>query len=1014
MVEIWLRVLIMVFSILAHPALAAAPAPDEFELLSNQYNEANRAHDLAEQKRLLNVMLALGDKRGLPFENLISVRMELVHLQIEEGKKGSIDAAYSALLNGALKAERVNPDLVAQIADEWVGIDTDWNQLAGLEAHVSAESTADNLPIYTRLAAARRFAFDFQLADGAMQTAFGLLPEASPAVRLAAALVQNNFAWRMYMQHNRYAEAQIELQLALSLAESLPSIGDRDLVVATITHNLAETMLNLNERQEAAALAKSALAARTERLGPLAAKVGESALLAARAVSDPKEEFDLLNQALQVYSAIPEYRSALYEGLVLRAGLLRRNKLLAEAARDIEIPYEGLAVDDAVAHLSDARPPLLNRFIARVLGEKSAVLDAQGDVEVAYTMSLLADEFYSLADGTTGPVPTNPDKIAQWQAKTSVEAIYQMLDTSRRALEKDDPSNGIQAAFRALGLAGSKLTAGTRYHDLLGGQYHSSRQNFANYHDIADQFLEALAQLGASDGDPTQWLDVSFLVFQQLSFSSTASAIELVQTREANAAEYWAVARRYFDTVARLRGVSADWLHAITEQLAADIAPFSMDYARDFSSLLAEVQRLDGQVEPSFLGMAEMNVASAAAAPAQLRKLLRPDEALLGLYCNDKATYAWTTTSVTSTIHTIEASCDRVRELTSTLRASAGVGGVRGPTPLAGYGSASVVQAASDAYASLLKPLEPAIGSRRHLIIIPTGDFIGVPWSMLVSSPPAPGSNSFAAANWLARTHSVSIVPSLAGFVTLRNAAERPRAPRPYLGIGDPVLGAPRRLASLGQPGDLSNYFRGGRANLAALRDLAELPETATEIQTVARTLNAEADTTLIGHAATERALRALSDNGQLRAFRVIHFATHGLIAGDLDGLAEPALVLSLPSEVSVDDDGLLTASEVSTLDLNADWAILSACNTAAGATASAEPLSGLARAFLYAGARSLLVSQWSVNSDAAVELITSTFSFAEKQGIDHSEALRLAMVKMIDSGRANPSLWAPFFVVGD
>ena len=97
--------------------------------------------------------------------------------------------------------------------------------------------------------------------------------------------------------------------------------------------------------------------------------------------------------------------------------------------------------------------------------------------------------------------------------------------------------------------------------------------------------------------------------------------------------------------------------------------------------------------------------------------------------------------------------------------------------------------------------------------------------------------------------------------------------------------------------------------------------------------------------------------------------ATHGLVAGDVKGIGEPALVLTIPATPTADDDGLLTASEVAQLKLNADWVVLSACNTMAGDRPGAEALSGLARAFFYAGSRALLVSHWTVESNAAARL---------------------------------------------
>jgi len=125
-----------------------------------------------------------------------------------------------------------------------------------------------------------------------------------------------------------------------------------------------------------------------------------------------------------------------------------------------------------------------------------------------------------------------------------------------------------------------------------------------------------------------------------------------------------------------------------------------------------------------------------------------------------------------------------------------------------------------------------------------------------------------------------------------------------------------------------------------------------------------------LGEDASETTLKRtpLADYG------IVYFATHGLVAGDVKGLAEPSLVLGSPRQPTEFDDGLLTASEVAQLKLNADWVVLSACNTIAGDKPGAEALSGLARSFFYAGARALLVSHWAVNSEAATRLSISTF----------------------------------------
>jgi CHAT domain-containing protein len=181
------------------------------------------------------------------------------------------------------------------------------------------------------------------------------------------------------------------------------------------------------------------------------------------------------------------------------------------------------------------------------------------------------------------------------------------------------------------------------------------------------------------------------------------------------------------------------------------------------------------------------------------------------------------------------------------------------------------------------------------------------------------------------------------------------------------------------------------------------------------RQLRAPASDIHLDKDATETTVKRLA----LADYRVVYFATHGLVAGDVKGLGEPSLALTLPAQPTQLDDGLLTASEVAQLKLNADWVVLSACNTAAGDTLGAEALSGLARAFFYAGARALLVSHWSVASDSATRLTTSTFDIMKSNSsIGRAEALRRAMVNYMnakgDPLNGYPAFWGPFSVVGE
>ncbi len=161
-----------------------------------------------------------------------------------------------------------------------------------------------------------------------------------------------------------------------------------------------------------------------------------------------------------------------------------------------------------------------------------------------------------------------------------------------------------------------------------------------------------------------------------------------------------------------------------------------------------------------------------------------------------------------------------------------------------------------------------------------------------------------------------------------------------------------------------------------------------------------------------------MNEQGLLAAYHIVHFATHGAVSGEITGRGEPGLIMTPPEMATADDDGYLPASKIEDLKLDADWVILSACNTAAGGREGAEALSGLASAFFYAGARALLVSHWSVNSDVTVKLITGAMThLATDKTIGRAEAMRQSMLALVDKGtpqEAHPAFWAPFIVVGE
>lgn len=292
------------------------------------------------------------------------------------------------------------------------------------------------------------------------------------------------------------------------------------------------------------------------------------------------------------------------------------------------------------------------------------------------------------------------------------------------------------------------------------------------------------------------------------------------------------------------------------------------------------------------------------------------------------------------------------------------------------------------------------IGSRERLLISAGGAFSSLPLSVL-------SSGNSERPRWLIQDHALVTLPSLA---TLRQArsARKSRQLSGFLALGAPDLAGVGTSAPIAKS-DVSQPAVRSAQNAQRLVDLPPLPAAAEELAALGEALKAQRSRVLTGAEATEAALQ----NADLSDVDVLALSTHGLVAGELDGLDEPALALTPGGPAG--DDGLLTMQEIMSLRLAGAWVVLSACNTAAGSGADGSGLAGLARAFLHAGAANLLVSHWAVRDDVAARLSIDTLG-RYAQGDDPANALQRAMLALADGedlALRDPALWAPFVFVG-
>jgi CHAT domain-containing protein len=404
---------------------------------------------------------------------------------------------------------------------------------------------------------------------------------------------------------------------------------------------------------------------------------------------------------------------------------------------------------------------------------------------------------------------------------------------------------------------------------------------------------------------------------------------------------------------------------------------------------------------------------------------LDASQALLMLLPTQQAVYVWAVASNRpASFARVDMSEEHLNGLVSSLRAQLDFGAS------SEAGTSFNSAAAFELYDKLLSPLAPVFKGKTQLVVAAGGSLSQIPFGILQTSA---GGGVDKQAPWLIKEASIAQVPSLTAWVAIKKLAKAPSASHSFAGWGDPAFNL--ATASLPWPKNvkvrsvvLSRAVTLTQLDAAALAaparsalkysDIPALPETRDELLAIADTLKANAETDLrLGPQATRESVLQASKSGYLSDRRVVAFATHGLMSGDVPNLNQPALALAATGQESSNPLApLLTLEDVLTLKLNADWVVLSACNTAAADGKAVEALSGLARGFFYAGSRSLLVTHWAVESESAKLLTTNTFAhYTAHPEASKAESLRQAMLQVMAKPEfAHPAYWAPYALVGD
>ncbi|MGE0225449.1 MAG: CHAT domain-containing protein [Acetobacteraceae bacterium] len=781
-------------------------------------------------------------------------------------------------------------------------------------------------------------------------------------------------------RRGNYAAAEAAYRAAITIQERM--IGGDNPALATGLARLALQISNQGRFAEA-----DALYVRAERLAGLPNQIDPVArpLVAhLKALNDlnagrARQALALLDQAEAGYAPLVPRDALVAQRQAGRTGRGAVEEMADQAAESAMLANQVVA--DALNGLIETR-----RYRAVALSELGRHAEAETALQAARSLYAgrdprLVARYLRTAGVASASVGRNTLALAELGAATRTFARVQpnSLPLAETQLLQAAELVGLGRGDSALPLCRS-ATAILR--DLNAG--------------IAPDMLTACLQ--ALEAGGTADLPDMFMLSQLGQGSITARQIARATARLAEGARD----PRVLDAIRQRDRIAArlDALYARRAQLAAET-----DRGAAVSEIDAEIRSsLDARREagqalqaaaPRFAGLVQETVAL-----NEVQATLAPDEAVAAITLGDDRGWTFLIRAHAVTVGRIEGGSRRIDPLVRRIRASMVLGPDNRPP-------AFDAAAARELHTALFGGVAPAMADVTQLTVAPSGSLLSLPFGLLLTGSAQKADNS---APFLIRRVALSHVPSVGGFVNLRRSARTVTASRPWFGMGDYRPPTPNQAAAT-FPADSC----GESARLLTM--LPPLPAARRELDAARIVLGADPSDQILGSAFTARNVLA----APLRSHRILHFATHAVLPGELRCQAEPAILTSTPPDARSAAGALLTASQIEQMELDAELVILAACNTAGpGGSGAGESLSGLARSFFFAGARSLLVTHWDAN-DVTTTYLTVLFlqRLSSNPGAGPAAALAATQRRMLDeavgarAGQAHPYYWAVTALIG-
>jgi tetratricopeptide (TPR) repeat protein len=796
-------------------------------------------------------------------------------------------------------------------------------------------------------------------------------------------------------------EKQKALEYYTQALAIIRAVGDRAMEATTL-NNIGLVYSDLGEKQKALEHLTQALtlhravgnrageATTLTNIGKVYSDLGEKqkaleyftqALAIIRAVGDRASEATLLNNIGYVYAALGEKQKALEhltQALTLHRAVGNRaggattlNNIglvyshLGEKQKALEYRTQALALYRAVGDRAGEAITLADiGWVYLALGEKQKAMEHFTQaLSIFRSVGLREREAVALA----GVAAIERDRGNLGEARTRIEAALDLIE----AVRAQAPGPELRATF------------------------------LASYRDYYELYIDLL--LRQHEREPDTGHDR--VAFQASERARARSLLELltearVDVRQGIAPE---LKERERAVHARLAAIQSRLLQAYRQPRpdAAQIAALEAE----FKQADAEREEVEWEIRRRHPRYAELQYPTPVGVSA-VQGMLEEGTALLEYVLLRESGIVFVVTREEFRAVRL-GSAQTIREYVEKLREAVAAGPRRGAF-------SNYVLHARWLYQELVQPVEAWIEGKRELIIVPDGILYYLPFELLLTSAEGMGGDP-RRLPYLVRKYAVRYVPSASVWVG-RPEAERREWEKTLVAYADPVYG------------DMEGAVREAwRSAFGELAKLPRLPHSRREVQQIAR-LYPAADVVLrVGQEAREERVKS----GEAERARYVHFAAHGVLNENKPEYSGIVLTLGAPSALATRagetarraeperagqreesaEDGLLQVYEVFNLRLNAEVAVLSACETGLGKEVRGEGIVGLTRAFLYAGAEAVVVSLWKVMDPATAELMVRFYRHL-RAGMKKAEALRQARLEMLDQ-YVHPYYWAAFVLVG-